>query len=49
MLVGEGVNLDEIEMELEKICKSIPRGNIAAKALTHRITIISHNKEKVRG
>lgn len=49
MLMGEDVNLDEIEMELEKKCKSIPSRKFVAKALTHIFTILSHNKVKVRG
>ena len=49
MLVGEGVNLDEIEMELEKQCKSLPRGQFAVKALTHSFTILAHSKAEVRG
>lgn len=44
VLVGEGVNLDEIEMELEKQCKSLPRGQFAAKALTHSFTVLARNK-----
>ena len=47
MLVGEGVNLDEIEMELENQCKSIPRGKFVSKELTHSFVIISHNKAEV--
>jgi histidinol dehydrogenase len=44
LLVGEGANLDEIEIELEKQCKSIPCGKFAAKALTHSFIVISCNK-----
>lgn len=44
VLVGEGVNLDEIEMELEKQCKSLPRGQFALKALSHSFTVLAHNK-----
>ena len=47
--MGEDVNLDEIEMELEKKFKSIPCGKFVSKALTHIFTILSHNKVKVRG
>ena len=49
MLMGEDVNLDEIEMELENKCKSISSGKFVANALTHIFTILSHNKVKVRG
>uniref|UniRef100_A0A0D6R3T0 Histidinol dehydrogenase, chloroplastic n=1 Tax=Araucaria cunninghamii TaxID=56994 RepID=A0A0D6R3T0_ARACU len=43
VVVGQGVNLDAIEMELEKQCNELPRGEFAAKALTHSFTVIASN------
>ncbi|GLJ55295.1 hypothetical protein SUGI_1186570 [Cryptomeria japonica] len=43
IVVGEGVNLDAIEMELEQQCSKLPRGEFAAKALAHSFTVIARD------
>jgi histidinol dehydrogenase len=47
VLVGEGVNLDEIEIELEKQCKILLCGQFVAKALTHSFTVLSRNSKAI--
>ncbi|KAH9317639.1 hypothetical protein KI387_019408, partial [Taxus chinensis] len=46
VVVGDGVNLDAIEMELEKQCNKLPRGEFAAKALTHSFTVLASDMKE---
>ncbi|XP_047172400.1 histidinol dehydrogenase, chloroplastic-like [Vigna umbellata] len=43
VIAGEGVNLNAIEEELSKQCKSLPRGEFAAKALTHSFIVHAYD------
>ncbi|KAK9758179.1 hypothetical protein RND81_01G213000 [Saponaria officinalis] len=39
VVAGDGVNLTAIENEITKQCQSLPRGEFAAKALSHSFTV----------
>ncbi|WVZ25759.1 hypothetical protein V8G54_004303 [Vigna mungo] len=43
VIAGEGVNLNAIEEEISKQCQSLPRGEFAAKALTHSYIVHAHD------
>ncbi|XAR63577.1 Histidinol dehydrogenase [Bertholletia excelsa] len=43
VIAGDGVNLRAIEEEISKQCKSLPRGEIALKALDHSFIIFTAN------
>ncbi|XP_027917529.1 histidinol dehydrogenase, chloroplastic-like [Vigna unguiculata] len=43
VIAGEGVDLNAIEEELSKQCQSLPRGEFAAKALTHSFIVHAHD------
>lgn len=47
VIAGEGVNLNAIEEELSKQCQSLPRGEFAAKALTHSFIVHAHDMLEV--
>jgi len=47
VIAGEGVDLNAIEQELSKQCKSLPRGEFAAKALTHSFIVFAHDMLEV--
>ncbi|KAG5015090.1 hypothetical protein JHK85_021226 [Glycine max] len=43
VISGEGVDLNVIEEELNKQCQSLPRGEFAAKALSHSFIVYAHD------
>ncbi|GFZ14344.1 histidinol dehydrogenase [Actinidia rufa] len=43
VIVGDGVNARTIEEEISKQCKTLPRGEFAAKALGHSFTVFARN------
>jgi len=47
VIAGEGVDLNAIEEELSKQCQSLPRGEFAAKALTHSFIVHAHDMLEV--
>eukprot|EP00271_Cylindrocystis_brebissonii_P009891 TRINITY_DN2546_c0_g1_i3.p1 TRINITY_DN2546_c0_g1~~TRINITY_DN2546_c0_g1_i3.p1 ORF type:complete len:442 (+),score=63.67 TRINITY_DN2546_c0_g1_i3:192-1517(+) len=44
--VGEDVDLEAIEREVAAQCDALPRGSIAAQALTHSYTIVVRTREE---
>ncbi|KAL2893577.1 Histidinol dehydrogenase chloroplastic [Bienertia sinuspersici] len=43
VVAGDGVNLSAIEDEISKQCQSLPRGEFAAKALSHSFTVFARD------
>ncbi|KAL2979687.1 hypothetical protein AAZX31_13G186100 [Glycine max] len=43
VISGEGVDLNAIEEELSKQCQRLPRGEFAAKALSHSFIVYAHD------
>ncbi|XP_027345133.1 histidinol dehydrogenase, chloroplastic-like [Abrus precatorius] len=43
VIAGEGVDLNTIEEELSKQCRSLPRGEFAAKALSHSFIVYARD------
>ncbi|KAM7507445.1 hypothetical protein LguiA_017898 [Lonicera macranthoides] len=43
VVAGDGVDIRAIEEEIEKQCKSLPRGEFASKALTHSFTVFARD------
>ncbi|XP_052193712.1 LOW QUALITY PROTEIN: histidinol dehydrogenase, chloroplastic-like [Diospyros lotus] len=43
VIVGDGVDLSAIQEEISKQCKNLPRGDFAAKALTHSFTVFARD------
>jgi hypothetical protein len=44
---GDGVDLKAIEEEISKQCQSLPRGEIALKALSHSYTVFARDMVEV--
>ena len=44
---GDGVDLKAIEEEISKQCQSLPRGEIALKALSHSYTVLARDVVEV--
>lgn len=47
VIAGEGVDLKAIEEELSKQCQSLPRGEFAAKALSHSFIVYAQDMLEV--
>ncbi|KAL2343698.1 hypothetical protein Fmac_004983 [Flemingia macrophylla] len=47
VIAGEGVDLNGIQEELRKQCLSLPRGDFAAKALSHSFIVHAHDMLEV--
>lgn len=43
VIVGDGVDLRAIEVEISKQCNSLPRGEFASKALGHSFTVLARD------
>lgn len=35
MIAGDGLDISSVEVEIDKQCKNLPRGEFASKALSH--------------
>lgn len=46
--VGDDVDVEAIEAEVEAQCNALPRGSIAAKALQNSFTLIVSTKAEVK-
>ena len=47
VISGDGVDLKAIEEEISKQCQSLPRGEIALKALSHSYTVFARDMVEV--
>lgn len=47
VIAGDGVDLNAIEEELSKQCKSLPRGEFASKALSHSFSVFARDMVEV--
>lgn len=47
VISGDGVDLRAIEEEISKQCESLPRGEIASKALSHSYTVYARDMVEV--
>lgn len=47
VVTGDGVNLSAIEDEISKQCQSLPRGEFAAKALSHSFIVFARDMVEV--
>jgi len=47
VVVGDSVDLNAIEEEIAKQCKSLPRGEFASKALSHSFTVFARDMIEV--
>ncbi|KAL8162428.1 hypothetical protein V2J09_013917 [Rumex salicifolius] len=43
VVVGDGADIKGIDEEITKQCRSLPRGEIASKALSHSFTVFAHD------
>ena len=47
VISGDGVDLKAIEEEISKQCQSLPRGDIALKALSHSYSVFARDMVEV--
>lgn len=47
VITGDGVDLEAIEKEIKQQCQSLPRGEIALKALSHSYTVFARDMVEV--